>query len=41
MRFLPIAALALLPACATLVEGTQDNVSVTSQPAGAALHGGP
>jgi len=36
MRCLSLVALALLSACATLVEGTQDNVSLTSQPAGAA-----
>ncbi len=35
MRFLALALITLLPACATIVEGTTDNVTVTTTPAAA------
>jgi hypothetical protein len=35
MRLLLLAPLALLSACATMIEGTSDNITVTTTPAGA------
>ena len=34
-RFAALALIALLPACATIVEGTSDNVTLSTNPAGA------
>ncbi|RAI58165.1 hypothetical protein DOO78_15660 [Roseicella frigidaeris] len=36
LRFLALSLVTLLPACATLIEGTSDNVTLSSNPAGAA-----
>ncbi|MBC9208869.1 PEGA domain-containing protein [Roseomonas aerophila] len=35
MRLIFLAPLALLSACATMIEGTSDNITVTTTPAGA------